>query len=26
MERSGKFPARVALTSSNVGWRLTEVQ
>ena len=26
LERKGKFPARVSLTASNVGWRLTEVQ
>lgn len=26
LEREGKFPARVPLTSSNVGWRLTDVQ
>ncbi|MDO6445455.1 AlpA family transcriptional regulator [Colwellia sp. 1_MG-2023] len=26
LEREGKFPARVPLTASNVGWRLTDVQ
>ncbi|MFK5949634.1 MAG: AlpA family phage regulatory protein [Methylococcales bacterium] len=26
LEREDKFPARVPLTASNVGWRLTEVQ
>lgn len=25
LEREGKFPARVPLTASNVGWRLTDV-
>ena len=26
LEREGKFPTRVPLTDSNVGWRLTDVQ
>ncbi len=26
MERTGKFPARVALTAGSIGWRLTDVQ
>jgi len=26
MERTGKFPARVALSTSNVGWRLSDIQ
>ena len=26
LEREGEFPARVPLTASNVGWRLTDVQ
>lgn len=26
LEREGKFPARVPLTASNVGWRLTDLQ
>ncbi|WP_042150489.1 MULTISPECIES: AlpA family transcriptional regulator [unclassified Pseudoalteromonas] len=26
LERTGKFPARVALTAGSIGWRLTEIQ
>jgi len=26
LERSGKFPARIALSTSSVGWRLSDIQ
>ena len=26
LERTGKFPARIALSTSNVGWRLSDIQ
>ena len=26
LERAGKFPARIALSTSNVGWRLSDIQ